>query len=601
MAFIIRQISYTADGREIVRPKSVEKRMIVLGRSADSDIHLPDLNIAPEHARLDRLDDRRVRVVASGGLDFEIDGRPTSRTEVDVTKGAELGFGGHLLTFSREMGDIVIAVRRVEALSDASEEKNEAEVFSLSKVLPSRRIMAWGGVVAILLAFLIVPIISHAFASQDDRKIDQVIGDKSWSSGKLSQAHHQLEGNCEACHQQAFVSVRDSACVSCHTSVHDHAPANRMGPARRDPGLGGAVLAGFAKFFGKEGEGSCVSCHTEHEGAGAMQPTAQAFCVDCHGTLDERLINTKLQNASDFGTDHPQFRPAVMVTPGVHPTFQRVSLDNRPQDNSGLKFPHKLHLSGTNGVARMVQTMRGEFGWGNALVCKDCHTPTPDGVRFQPVSMEKNCQMCHSLGFEQIGGTLRTLRHGEPKQVIADIRAYYRSTGPVRPDFSGMARRRPGDYAQAQTQATFAMAAANRPGTADAAIRAVFSQGGACFDCHQVTPPRAGADWGIVPVKQTMRYMQKGWFSHDPHRTETCQSCHKADASNSSTDLLLPGIAVCRDCHLGEASNSDVPSSCALCHSYHADDGAPWTTRDRVARGKPGTNTAAGGRSTGSK
>jgi len=298
-------------------------------------------------------------------------------------------------------------------------------------------------------------------------------------------------------------------------------------------------------------------------------------------------------NASDFGTDHPQFRPAVMVTPGIHPNFQRISLDNNPMENSGLKFPHKLHLSSSNGVARMAQTMAGEFGWGKALVCKDCHTPTPDGVRFKPVSMEANCQMCHSLGFEQIGGTLRTLRHGDPAQVTADIRAYYRSTGPVRPDLSGMARRRPGQYAEGQAYAAYFGAASSRPSGADAAVRAVFSRGGACFDCHQVTPPSATSpNWGIVPVRQTTRYMNKGWFTHDAHRTETCQSCHRADASSKSTDLLLPGIAVCRDCHMGEGSNSQVPSSCALCHSYHADDGAPWTTRQRVDRGKPGTNSA---------
>ena len=49
--------------------------------------------------------------------------------------------------------------------------------------------------------------------------------------------------------------------------------------------------------------------------------------------------------------------------------------------------------------------------------------------------------MCHSLAFDQIGGTIRTLRHGAPAQVIADLRALYRAGGPQRP--AELERRRP--------------------------------------------------------------------------------------------------------------------------------------------------------------
>src|SRR3546814_8941083 len=69
---------------------------------------------------------------------------------------------------------------------------------------------------AILVGFLAVPIWSYAGRPADDtRNIYTVVGDKSWSSGPLSQAHHALEGRCETCHQKAFVSVRDSACQTC--------------------------------------------------------------------------------------------------------------------------------------------------------------------------------------------------------------------------------------------------------------------------------------------------------------------------------------------------------------------------------------------------
>ena len=165
--------------------------------------------------------------------------------------------------------------------------------------------------------------------------------------------------------------------------------------------------------------------------------------------------------------------------------------------------------------------------------------------------------------------------------MIADLRAMYRSTAPPRaPDLGGMVRRQPGLYAQGQVYHAYFGAVAARPGDGEAAVRAVFSKGGACFDCHTVTPPgvNGARDWSVTPVRQPMRYLQHGWFDHAAHRTETCASCHTgAAASVRSEDLLLPGIKTCRTCHGGEASAAKVPSNCALCHSYHIGDGAPWT------------------------
>ena len=584
MTFIVRQISLTADGREIVRSATLAKPQLSLGRAAANDIHLPDLALEPDHARIEQIDDRTIRVRATGALSFDLEGRTTRSAEIDTSKGAELRFGGHRVTVGQEDGATILSIRRVDAVSEASEEKEEAKVFSLARHLPPKRLTAWGMVLAILIGFLAIPIYSYATrAAADTRNIYSVKGDGAWSSGPLSQAHHALEGKCETCHQKAFVSVRDSACQTCHTSVHDHAPAARIAMARAEPGIGGKLLASVAATFGKPPEGACVDCHREHEGAGPMQPTPQAFCTDCHGTLKDRLKDTKLADANDFGTAHPQFTALVQYNPGKHPSFTRASLDARPLDDSGLKFPHDIHLSKTGGVARMARSLKAENGYGDALACKDCHRPTADGVRFLPIDMERDCQSCHSLAFETIGGTVRTLRHGQPEQVVADLRAYYRSTGPAQPiALGGMARRRPGDYAQGPLYHAYFGAAAARPSRADDAIRAVFSKGGACYDCHTVTSGAGG--WQVTPVNQPMRYMMKGWFDHKAHSTESCESCHAAPKSHDAKQLLLPGIDSCRTCHGGEKSKADVPSSCATCHSYHIGDGGPLSPTDQTVR-----------------
>ena len=594
MTFLIRNISYTADGRQIVRPAEIASGGITVGRAAENDIHLPDLAVAPRHVRIEIRDGRRIAVMATGGLPFDLDGRSAERADIDTAKGAELRFGGHRLTVGQEGGKVTIAVERVEALSDASEEKDEAKAFSLRGKLPGKRLSAWGFAVLVLIAFLAVPIWTYASYKDVKQRPNRFHADQSWSSGPLSLAHTSLEGDCQACHTKSFVAVRDSACIACHKDVHDHAEPARLLAAKGHQGLGGQLLTNVAHAFNRP-EGRCVDCHSEHEGAGPMQPTADKFCTNCHDGLAGRLTDAKIEDATDFGTAHPEFRPAIMIVPGAQPRFGRISLARNPTEESGLKFPHALHLSRGGGVARMAQTMKRQQGFGDALACNDCHTPTADGTRFEPVNMEKDCAMCHSLAFEEIGGTVRTLRHGEPEQVIADLRAYYRSTGPARPvSLGGMARRRPGQYAQGRMYHAYFGAAAARPSGADQAIRAVFSKGGACYDCHVVSPPAvAGSDaWRVLPVHQTMRYMQKGWFDHDAHRTERCESCHAAGKSMRSNDVMLPGIATCRTCHGGPEAKADIPSGCALCHSYHADERAPWVTRRRVTASRTAMNSA---------
>ena len=595
MSFIVRQISRTSDGREIIRPATFDQGSIRIGRDAGCEIHLADLAVELNHATMTRLDGGNVRVESTSGLAFQLDGRDNMLADINPAKGAELRFGGHMLTVGSDGGNVVISVQRVDALSEASEEKDEIGLFTLKDVLPGRRPMAWTFIAAVFALFLIWPIYTYATSSPAQIRSSGVHGDESWESGPLSDAHKSLENNCQACHTAKFVAVTDNACLVCHKNdAHDHADPARIAMAKEAPGFGGKVKGLFKAAFNKP-EGRCVDCHTEHEGAGPMVATPQAFCTDCHATLQSRLSDTKIKNAADFGTEHPQFMPFVTASiQGDKRMVHRVSFDAHPQEDNGLRFTHAQHLSATNAVGRMARTMAGEQGWGEKLDCKDCHTPTADGTRFKPVSMEANCQMCHSLAFDQIGGTMRTLRHGEPGMVVADLRAYYRSTGPTRPvSLGGLARRRPGDYAMAETSQDYMIGARQWPGQAEGAIRAVFSKDGACYECHIITPVASkGAPFTIQKVFQPDRYMQKGWFDHNAHKAETCVSCHSADKSNAASDLLLPDLSSCRTCHVGGTGDrlkpvkTPVVSSCAMCHDYHIDGNAPWRTKQQVDREK---------------
>ena len=331
-----------------------------------------------------------------------------------------------------------------------------------------------------------------------------------------------------------------------------------------------------------------------------------------HGRLKGAGHPTMLADAADFGTGHPEFRPLVRAAPGAKP--KRAAPGKPLADYDGLKFPHDLHLQAAGGVARMAASFRGRYDFGQKLDCENCHRPDADGVRIKPVDMERDCAMCHSLAFESVGGVTRTLRHGEPDQVVADLTAFYRSTPPTRPlQLGGMQRRRPGQYAEGQVYSVYFREVAVRPSRAQDAVRAVFSKGGACYDCHTVFAPSSGRNWRVAAVTQTPRFLQKGWFDHDAHRETDCADCHTtATGSKQSADLLVPGLRQCRDCHVGESGarivkvETATESPCAMCHEYHSDGGKPWLPQrqrrknvaaitDRPRQGAYGVSMITGG------
>ena len=243
MVFRLRQIDVTADGRKIARDLEFAKQSLTLGRAAECDVHLPDLAVEPQQARIVQLGTDRIGVEATGTLGFIIDGAPSSSATINCRNGAELRFGGSRVSVSLDTDDaVLLTIERIDESADAIDERRGV---SLVGVLPSRRAMAWLSALLILGLFLALPIASHLTPGPDPKA--HVIGDGNWSPGKLSLVHHALESRCEACHVRPFESVRDAACLSCHEQVHDHAPPPRLAEARDDPPLGELLLQAVAR------------------------------------------------------------------------------------------------------------------------------------------------------------------------------------------------------------------------------------------------------------------------------------------------------------------------------------------------------------------
>jgi hypothetical protein len=617
MSFVIRQIAKRADGGDIVRTRTIELADITVGRGTDCDIQLADLGIMLRHARLLQLSGGMVAIEATGGIPLEIAGKFVNRADLAVADNPVINIASHRLSLSGgdAPGTIAVTAERVIAASDTADAGSETGIFSLRETMPSKRGLAWllaglvliiglalplfmmGGNVlpadlvaaaarpnAVNKAGTLVPALGGDAVSKAGYSADMV-----WTSGPLSTAHAGLSNKCGACHTQPFVSVTDSACVACHTAdaTPDHASADRMATGRLPAG---GFAAGIHKGFNLP-EGRCAACHKEHEGPRGALMVAASFCTDCHTGLSARLKDTGIADVPNW-EDHPQFKPTlVSVASLTAPTFERVSLADKPVERSGLVYPHDIHQSATNSVANMVQKQGLAAGANGALACSYCHMPDSDGVRFKPIEMEKNCGACHDLAFARDGGIVRTLPHGKPEQVAGIIRDFY--LGQALSPRAGVQRyaferRAPGRLAEAEAADLRITSAGDARARGDAAIAQIFGAngkaGGLCSDCHVVSntgAANAAERFVIAPVTLASHYLPKGRFPHNQHKSydrktgdAACVTCHKGVmASKASTDVLLPDVAQCRDCHGSTNVATNVAADCSTCHGFHYGEG----------------------------
>jgi len=588
MSFLIRTIDYTAAGREIVRERTVYQSSLFIGRAAENDIHLPDLAVEQRHISINQWPDGGLQVEALGTLGFGIDGRVVSKAAVDPATGAEIELGSSRLTIAKEAGDAIsITIKQAE---EKGAKVDTVAGFALASALPSKRAMAWVFSLAILVLLLSIPVFTHltrdkAAPGEPAPMVDQVAFDSTWSSGELSLAHHDLKDNCEACHATPFVSVQDNTCLTCHEELGEHAAKPRLAKGMAPLPAGEAWQWAVAQTLGKEGPGSCTSCHLEHEGKVRQQAATQQFCSDCHDALDTRLSDVGFGNANNFGEKHPQFRPTFYTAYGQDEPV-RVSLDKKIEEKSGLKFPHDIHMDAQGGVARMAISLPN---YEEPLDCASCHALTQDEVGFEPVEMEDSCESCHSLVSGRSGSGFTSLRHGDVDDLMEDLARIDRSPRrPVSPVARG--RTRPGQFARGGTYAVNF----GRPASSLISINRALMPGGTCGDCHINTRTDGRPD--LVPVNIPDRYMQHGFFSHKAHEEEKCTDCHEANTSKASTDLLLPGLKSCRDCHIGEVlpsramtvavKDDEVPSTCAMCHGYHTPTN-PWPGDHPILQSTP--------------
>lgn len=267
------------------------------------------------------------------------------------------------------------------------------------------------------LVWLILSILlaTGLYASIDNR-VDQSI----LMPGLLSDGHHQLEGNCQACHTSAFGGdeVLQEACVECHGNERvkpmDSHPAAKF----KDPRNADLIETIDAL--------SCVTCHSEHRleitaKDGVTQPLD--FCVHCHSEIGvERESHAELEFDScknsgchnyhnnraiytDYLTKHLD-EPSMLERARVKSReFADIlyELADYPHDRYPVEALNKSQADVPEDQKideKILQEWATTAHAASGVNCTACHTTSAEG-EWSDQSDEKACSLCHSLEVER--------------------------------------------------------------------------------------------------------------------------------------------------------------------------------------------------------
>jgi hypothetical protein len=344
-----------------------------------------------------------------------------------------------------------------------------------------------------------------------------------YSGGPMAAPHAPFAQRCERCHVvragKIATTLDDRACLACHD-----APAHKQNQT-------------FTP--------SCASCHTEHRGRVSLSAVSDGSCLQCHRSLRTTDgVHRVSQTLGPFpGTGHPDF---AAVRPGA-------------RDRTVLRFNHQLHLkrdlAGLNGSA--------------TLECAACHRmPSRRAASglMPRITFAGDCASCHPLYFDPL--IADQAPHGTPDAVhgaVVDALRAYIAGHPEQIGRPDQVRRLPLNFpTPAPVQARTADEWVEM--RTQAAERLLWSK--TCAKCHDFAPAAAALP-SEIPTNMPSMWMPHARFDHRAHQLATCTSCHAAQTSRETADVLLPSIATCRRCHSSTQAADATTSQCFECHQYH--------------------------------
>jgi predicted CXXCH cytochrome family protein len=571
---LIRTVGGATGQRPTNAPGTVFKtQTATIGSAPDQHLQIPHAAVEPCHAVLSLGPGGRLLVTARTPKGISVNGRREFNKFLRPGDQIKLGDTQVTVQSSKDGYTCELWIHEPEPDDEnvplaASHQSQPSGRFSIS-------FWSWTLTLGVAAIFLLIPM--GTFVAPSMRKLLRatplVPSDALWSSGPLHAAHRFIGNDCTACHVNPFQRVRNIECETCHADVQHHVDVHTQD---------------VTLFDGER----CAGCHFEHKQPTALVLRDQRLCTDCHARMDRLKSNAMVENAAGFGSDHPQFRVAVLMQNEVMATgeWQPQWLDSSNpatfKENSHLLFSHAQHLN-----PKGIKSPTGE----RVLECQDCHRPNSSGKQMLPIRMETQCAVCHVLYFDERDPSTG-VPHGNLQQMYRMLKEHFSrqfldpASASTRTSSSG-GLRRPGNEAR-QITLEEQKRARDWADTQSLKVARELLEKRVCVDCHQVTKVvgATGFDqWQVSPVRLTSNWMPRARFSHATHITQPCISCHDgAPRSKRSSDILMPRIEKCRTCHGDANDSSKLSSDCVMCHRFHM----PARGRFDPGQPPPATKTA---------
>jgi hypothetical protein len=597
------QLTTRRSGAVARREQVREVQSFTFGRGTDNELVLNELTLARHHAAFEQRGSE-IHLVRVDAPELVVNGQVTTGERVEPGDKVRAGTFELRVVAPSEDEQLAIEIEQVVRQGDEREELELRTRMGVEVGLITRRRLSVVGVLAVLVFFLAVPLLTGRFEG-------------SWNTGPISRKHAFIADDCRACHT-AFERVRNDGCLECHAEIANHASAEAS-----PENLDGA---------------RCGECHVEHDGATGLADIDDPLCEGCHADLVDVHPGTALGDAADFDDLHPAFRLFVVTEPGAarEPAVWSPELRER----SGVRFSHWRHVAQSVPVFEK-SSEGGQAEWDGEsaehLRCDTCHRLDVGGKNMQPISFEQHCQSCHALGFDEALPGVEAV-HGDLVQMREQLRGVY-SERVLRGDLAsqdvpGPIRfLRPGQELT-RDEARVAMSFVEEK--VAGAEGHLMNEPGECARCHALRPGEAAdGGTGVAPVELANLWMPKSEFRHRTHAPFPCRDCHAAAAvfdpdfegdpevdqegkgagdrpewslpdagvyalltpdelrargdlapSESAEDVLIPRLEDCRTCHGGAgATPPRVASACVLCHPFHREEHG--TIRDRTAISLP--------------
>ncbi|MBV8537039.1 MAG: cytochrome c3 family protein, partial [Alphaproteobacteria bacterium] len=100
----------------------------------------------------------------------------------------------------------------------------------------------------------------------------------------------------------------------------------------------------------------------------------------------------------------------------------------------------------------------------------------------------------------------------------------------------------------------------------------IYNDKRGCAYCHVMEDD---ANHKVAPVLMRARFLPNASFNHARHAATDCADCHDSRHSETSADVMVPGIESCTGCHGGARASFRAQSQCVTCHAFHRPDFGP--------------------------